>query len=111
MLLRYAYTYIGVFYKNHRWAENWFKEVAKELGGNVVKMIISANTLVIDTVDMHIVGVSPYHENSRGHRFDRIICEPNVWEDQNIMNTIVRPMIRNPIDVDWSDENEIKEDK
>lgn len=103
MKLRYAYTNIGVFYKHRRWAENWFKEVAEELGDNVIRMIISASTLVVDTVDMHIVGVNPYHENSRGHRFDRIICEHDVWKDQDIMNVVVRPTICNPVVVDWSD--------
>ena len=110
MKLKYVHTNIGVFYKNRSWAENWFKEVAKELGDNVTRMIINTDTLIIDTVDMHIVGMYPF-KFCCGRRFDRIICEPDVWKDKNILDAIVRPTICNPIDVDLDDEIEIKEDK
>lgn len=110
MKLRWAYTNIGVFYKHRRWAENWFKEVAEELGDNVTRMIIDANELIIDTVDMHIIGMYPF-ESCCGQRFDKVILEPDVCENYDIMNVIVKPMVLNPIVVDWSDENEIKEDK
>lgn len=89
---------IGVFYKNRRWAENWFKNFIEKLGDDA-KVRTGINEMSVEYGPFYVVGFRA--ESSRGQRLDKAICEPCVYRDRDLVDRIIGPMLLNPLDVDY----------
>lgn len=90
---------IGVFYKNRKWAENWFKNFTEKLGDDA-KVRIGINQISVEYGPLYIVSVRAV-ESSRGQKFDKAICEPCVYHDKALVNQIIVPALLSPLDVDY----------
>lgn len=89
---------IGVFYKNRKWAENWFKNFIEKLGDDA-KVRIGINEMSVEYGPFYVVGVRA--EPGKGQRLDKAICEPCVYRDRDLVDRIIVPMLLNPLDVDY----------
>lgn len=89
---------IGVFYKNRKWAENWFKNFIEKLGDDA-KVRTGINEMSVEYGPLYVVGFRA--ESSRGQRLDKAICEPCVYRDRDLVDRIIVPMLLNPLDVDY----------
>ena len=83
---------VGVVYKEHRWAEKWFKEFISKIDKSCVKKyILSHSDIAVILKDGTIIKAVSATGNSRGSRFDKIFVQPGV--DKDVIDHVIRPMI------------------
>lgn len=89
---------VGVFYKHREWVDKWFDDLINRCGDNA-KVRIGKNEMSVECGVFCVVGFLA-DKSFHGRKIDKAICEPCIYENSEIIDYIIRPLVLNPIEAD-----------
>lgn len=83
---------IGVFFKNKKWAEQWFKDFIDKIDHSCILRFVKNGIypFMIEMKDGTTIVAYHINYNLRGYNIDKAFIEPSI--DEVMINDIIKPM-------------------
>ena len=84
---------IGVFYKNRKWAEQWFKDFIDKVDQACILRFVKngIHPFMIELRDGTRITAYQHNDNSRGVKVDKAFVESTI--DNETINAIIKPLV------------------